>query len=387
MNILSIINIMNIEKIKHCGAVGSLKCERFVFMASFVFGKLLKRVEREQLLNLGLMGLVYTNNFNIVVDGVFRLALAFERFIKEARTKYGVCEFVMIDDISEGVTCVSDIECVKSMGYDARNELDYNEGKKLIKLFKELVPYVDPYDIADFTNWERYLGERFPDVYNFTIFDLRRGDEYERNEFKYVYRAHKFLKELAKLQCHLNNVERLEVCRYVLRCVRKSKFPGLRIVVTKSNFVLTDVLRLYGNEWALFGLPVYSDNIGKRAYWYDLGRVVVPSIRKSLVLPPMTGDVLFDSYPSRRRVKIPSLIDLFDLAQESCGGKIIDYNPDYRYVYFDNLKEFYKHGRIGVIMPTEWECVQYNWVNKNEYADMLCNWVYQFNKFCKVKLV
>ena len=112
----------------------------------------------------------------------------------------------------------------------------------------------------------------------------------------------------------------------------------------------------------------------------------MPNTSKVPILPSMTMDMLFDPYPTRIRIKYRNLIDLFDVAKDSLGGKIIDYNPDYRYVYFENVKEYYVHGRIDVIMPTEWECVQYNWIEKNEYIDVVPNWIYQFNKFSQIKL-
>ena len=97
-------------------------------------------------------------------------------------------------------------------------------------------------------------------------------------------------------------------------------------------------------------------------------------------------DELFMKCTNRQK-KNSSLIDLFDICVVEWGGKIIDYNPDYRYVYFENIKEFYKRGLTELIMPNEWECVEYNWILKDEYIDMLPNIIMQFNKICKFKVM
>ena len=84
--------------------------------------------------------------------------------------------------------------------------------------------------------------------------------------------------------------------------------------------------------------------------------------------------------------KINGILDLFDICEKECNGKILDINSAYTLNLFSNIKQLYKDVKFKSLMPNKIEETEYAWILKESYEEYIPGWVQSFNKISVFKI-
>lgn len=329
-------------------------------------------------------GYIYINNFCRVVDTVFRLAYKFGNYYKRIVKRFNAKHIVAINDV-----------------YEDERELSENETythKCLMYKLRAIAKYLDESELEDYDCWEVLLSKMFPECYNFTIHmlygkkDSKDSSEQEVAEKEFVYVA-------SLTQMRLTRKERLMIKKFMVDMLSMNKFHRLRIIEFHSKRFEFDAVKLvqqHSKERVLMLSETYLplENV---LYLYK-NNVYNPC---RLHEPCMLFEIKFRNYVSKNM----HLIDLFDVCEKECHGKVLDINSIYGLTLFDNIKELIVNCKLvnqndllkdyklhdicsKKVMQTRMiEAEEYAWLSKDDYARVVGTWCRMFNKFseCKMK--
>ena len=127
-------------------------------------------------------------------------------------------------------------------------------------------------------------------------------------------------------------------------------------------------------------------------FFFDYKYVYYPmySCKKLYGLPFLMKDIPNTNAKLIKRTKfkkeLNSLMDLYDICEKECCGKILDINSAYSLSVFSNMKRLYIDKKFDELMPDKIEETEYAWLMRESYEDVVGDWVKNFNKISKIKL-
>ena len=265
---------------------------------------------------------------------------------------------------------------------------DDNIYKQMMWKLKSLRKFLDEDELEDYDCWEVLLSKKFPDLYDFCLHNVR----YKLHNY---YAKNRVLKQFVYLitltQLQLTQYEIWVCWKFVLRNIRKN---GFSIYECENGMFDYNIVHMFRNRRTLFITDKYviTENIFFfdykvlyypyllhanmfRLYWIPFESKDDPNVEAKLIKR------------TRFKKEFTTLLDLFDVCEKECNGKIMDANSAYTYSVFNNMKELYVDKKFGELMPDKIEETEYSWVLKESYVGLVNEWAKAFNKISKIKIV
>lgn len=392
--------------------------------------------------------LTYTNNFNIVIDMIMRMTYLFNEMYSNLRKKYGVVDFIVFDDLGLLFSQFNESDYEKfetSQRYI--NIFDKTEvsgdslTKRLIQDFVNWSRYSKISEEEDFDEMSLDLAQRYP--YKFISYkEYKRltpeivGEKFELLKRKARY---KFINTLSVIQCKLTIKEVKYIYEFFMYNLKANNVKNLNVMKVRKDFSEEMVFVLFPSSKIVFATNYYAgyDNaiyIHACELYYpylyystkmramtkysdkELLQYIV-GLRDDIIIPKIDCDKLvIDSnyanglFEKDTRVDEHLLIQIDDYGEEEtemkrsrhintfekllkaceteCDIGVFDANADYRYQFFENVKNLIVDEYIELILPDRLCDKDVCWVRVEDYIENLHEWIAQFNKFSKyVKLV
>lgn len=362
----------------------NVECDTIVVSAVKMFNKLFHRCVSEQMEIFGLSGdeqgkkIIYLNNFCIMIDSVFRITYLFGEHYNYLMKKFKAKNFILIDDLDENR--IDDICPRKWWMYDENYKKYCSEDyvlKWMLWKLKSLCSYLDSDEIEDYDCWETLLAGKFPELYDFCLRNHRFVLE---NKYERKRREEGFLYYLAMSQIQLNKNEIFACWSFVMRQIKKSK---INVLSCENGGFDYNIVHLFMNKRTVFVCSDYVnvDNI----YFYDYYGVYYPCGAKSkIVLKDFPNENAKLVKRMKFKKKLKNMIDLFDVCEKECFGKIMDVNSAYSLNVFSNMRMLYVSRKFNELMPDKIEESEYSWITKDSYEECMNEWIKSFNKISKL---
>lgn len=465
------------EMQKRCICREAVNCNTIIISAKKMFRRIFRVCKFNQLNIFGMSGdlghkcYMYTNNYNIMLDTIFRMTYLSGVHIEKLKKKFGAKEVIIIDDLNKVVRVVdngrgeggkgdtngdvdSNIEDEVDDNNDNDDEDDETENKpppkrrwiswkerqqmwkqqqskgkaqfevvsdpKIVskyicprkwKMFdymyrgfyddkfiyrhmiwklKSLRRFLDEDELEDYDCWEAMLAKMFPELYDFCLRDYH----YKLHNYYIKKRlVSNFVYLISLTQMQLSQYELFVCWKYVLRNIRKSGMEGVSVYECENGMFDYNIAHAFTKQRTLFITDKFI--VMENLFFFTYKRVYYPYISHESVfhynyIENYPKDVPNKNAKLIKRTKFKkefgSLLDLFDLCEKECNGKIIDINSAYTFNIFSNMKKLYAENKFEELMPEKFEETEYSWVLKESYADVVNEWVNSFNKISKIKV-
>lgn len=80
------------------------------------------------------------------------------------------------------------------------------------------------------------------------------------------------------------------------------------------------------------------------------------------------------------------MLDIYDVCESECQGRILDINSAYTFVLFENMRDVYVERKLNILMPERIEEQEFAWINKSTYTQIIPKVTEEFNKICTIKI-
>ena len=386
---------------KSCKCKEGVNCNTIVISATKMLNFLFCKCKTEQLEIFGLSKLyktpcyIYMNNFCIMVDTTFRLLYKFGEYYSNLIKKFGAKQIIIIDDLNRPVSDESikdkmrhnaTIICPKKWNmYNYLLHGFYSDDeiyKQMMWKLKSLSKFLDDDEYENYDCWEVLLSEKFPGLYDFCL----RGQPLKLHNYYIKNRIlSQFVYLVALTQMQLSQFEIYMCWKFVLKQIRKNKRSDVLVYECESGDFDYNITHIFSNQRTLFITDEYV-NV-ENIFFYDHKNVYYPYSFNKLVLKDIPNEQAKIIKRIKRKKEIDNLIDLFDICEAECNGKILDINSAYTLSVFSNVKKIYVEQKFDELMPDKIEETDYSWVTKDYYIDVIVEWINSFNKISKFKVI
>ena len=181
-------------------------------------------------------GYVYLNTYSATIDITLRMIYQFGVYYKRLIESYSPHHIIIVDDINDR-SYPND-----EWTYSMIEHVMQNEERSWITVIKQLRTlrhYIHGDEIDNFNNFERFLAEKYPQYYNFSIHDdiaKYRGKKVERDSMR------RFVLAVTTAQMRIPKDVMKEVWKYVMDTIRANMNRLMRIVVKGKVDVNMDVI-------------------------------------------------------------------------------------------------------------------------------------------------
>ena len=382
---------------KRCKCKESIQCNTIVVSAKILFKKLFYTSMSEQKKLFGLSGLsrkspyIYLNNFCIMIDTVFRMIYNFGEYYNKYMRKFNAKQFIIIDDIlnpQHGTLEENAIKVCPIKGplfnYVANSCCyDNTHYKHMMWKLKNLCKFLDEDELEDYDCWEVLLSRMFPDLYDFGI----HARPYTiKNYYMKQRKLSKFLYLATLTQIQLSQVEIYVCWRFVLRQLRKQESKEFMIYECDNGDFDYNITHIFNKQRTLFITDKYVnvDNI----FFYNKNNIFYPCADRQLKLKDYPNEeVKLIKRIKRKKEGVTTMMDLFDVCEKECNGKILDINSAYSLNIFSDMKKLYVDGLFDELMPDKIEETEYSWITKECYSELMNEWIRAFNAVSKFKVL
>lgn len=385
---------------KSCRCKENVNCNIIVISATKMFNFLFRKCKTEQLEMFGLSKIyktpcyIYMNNFCIMIDTTFRLLYNFGEYYNNLVKKFGAKQIIIIDDLNKNppdesfdkmrynatMTCPKKWNMYNYMlhGFYSDDEIY----KQMMWKLKSLSKFLDEDEYENFDCWEVMLSKKFPGLYDFCL----RGQPLKLHNFYIKNRIlSQFVYLIALTQMQLSQFEIYMCWKFVLRQIRKNKRNDVLVYECENGGFDYNITHIFSNQRTLFVTDEYV-NV-ENIFFYDHKNIYYPCSFSKLVLKDSPNEDAKIVKRIKRRKEINNLIDLFDICEEECNGKVLDINSAYTLSIFSNIKKLYVEQKFDELMPDKIEETEYSWVTKDYYIDVITEWINSFNKISKFKII
>lgn len=387
---------LNLRPIKLLKKEALVSCRQQSFDTVIISGRVLyktlyQRIMKEQTSIMGLRGheeyhYIYFNHYVIMIDFIFRLLMNFSELHKRLTNHYRAKNIILVNDVdTNNLPYNWRLYNPKTKTYATIEEIEIMSIYKLKSLRRLLK--VD--ELEDFDRWERYLSSKYTQDYDFCLRDKHTHVTNEKLKYKEMM---EFLHFIMLSQMRLTKKELLTCWNFLLKQLRSNKLPALQIIEfdtsTNHNGLFNafdyNIIKDYNSARTLMVTDMffYMPNV----YFTKLnGKLYYPYLVKKY----RQTDVSISDYTlleRQKRKKISSLLDLFDVCEKECQGRILDINSAYTFALFENMKHTYVERRFEPLMPDKIDEHEFAWISKSTYNQIIPNITKEFNKICMIKI-
>ena len=392
----------DIKKIpKSCKCKENVNCNTVVISVVTMFNYLFQKCKNEQLDLFGLSKsyrtkcYIYLNNFNIMIDTVFRMLYKVGKYFDSIMKKTNTKNIILIDDLNvkysnniiDNMKQNANVICPKKWKmYNMLMKGFYSEKyiyKQLIWKLKSLSKYLDEDEYEDYDCWEILLSQKFPESYDFSLRSrpMKSSNLSDKNRILF-----QFLYLISLIQMQLTQYEIYMCWKFVLRQIRKNKKKYISVYECENGSFDYNIVYMFSNQRTVFITDKYVnvDNIffynnKNKSFYY-------PCSFKGCILKDVPNDSVKLIKRVKRNKEISKPLDLFDVCESECNGKILDINSAYTLSVFSNLRNLYVNKIFDELMPDKIDEREYSWIMKEFYIDPIYEWVHSFNKLSKFKI-
>lgn len=339
-------------------------------------------------LNVNKFRYIYTNNYNIMIDTLFRMLYNFGILYQSLMKRFNAKRFIIINDLNPKcnnirknaeLICPNKWKMYNKM-YKTLCEEKYHYIQLIWKL-KSLSKFLDEEEFVDYDCWESKLAKMFPDLYDFCL----RGRPYRlRNYYTKKRLLSQFLYLVSLTQMQLSQYEMFICWNYLLKIIHNN---NITIYECENGEFDYNISHIFSNTRTLFITDKYVavENI----FYYDFIKIYYPFNDNHITLkdyPDINTKLIKRTKRKKIFNKINGILDLFDVCEKECNGKILDINSAYTLNLFSNIKQLYKDVKFKSLMPDKIEETEYAWILKESYEEYIPGWVRAFNKISVFKI-
>jgi len=327
---------------------------------------------------------VYLNNFCLMIDTVFRLTFMFSRYYSKLLKRYNVEHVIILNDVRKSDFAYADKLVIK----DVVRGKQYN--KKMLDLvlmwkLKGLRYWLEDEELEDFDNWESYFVKEYPGEYDYELRSRNRNVKLDYNcyaEYITKLKLMEFMRMAALSQMYLNSDELFECCQFVLKNIKMNNFKNLSVCEFDNQYE-ADVVNKFDDKNVLYVTDWFVNY--SNSYFVNKEDVVCyPFMRKNQIAYSVLNEnckLMFAKFK-----KSLTLINLFDVCEKACNGKILDINSAYSLNLFNDPKMLYIDVKMSDLFPDNIEEDEYMWLIKEYYFNAVAEWAIGFNHICKIKI-
>lgn len=323
-----------------------------------------------------------------MIDTTFRLLYKFGEYYNKLIKKFGAKKLIIIDDLNcHGSDDMKNATTICPKKWNMYNYMlhgfypDEEIYKQMMWKLKSLSKFLDEDEYEDFDCWEVLLSKKFPGLYDFCL----RGQPLKLHNYYVKNRIlSQFIYLIALTQMQLSQYE-LYICwKFVLRQIRKNKRNDVLVYECENGDFDYNITHLFSNQRTLFITNKYV-NV-ENIFFYDHKNIYYPYTSCKSILKDIPNEETKMIKRIKRKKEINNMIDLFDVCELECNGKILDINSAYTLSIFSNIKKLYVDCEFNELMPDKIEETDYSWVTKEYYIDVITEWINSFNKISKFKI-
>ena len=379
-----------------CVSKEKLNCDVVVISASKMFNRLFDECKDEQLDMFGLNKFynnrcyIYLNNFSIMIDTVFRLIRLFDDYYTKIQKRFKPKEIIIINDLNklestEDPKIIAKNICPKKwyMYNYLVHHMDSDDEiyRQMMWKLKTLRNFLDDEEIEDYDCWEVLLSKKFPNLYDFCL----RGRLYKLHNYYAKQKVlNQFLYLVSLSQMQLTQFEIYVCWKYVLKIIRKN---GYNVYECENKSFDYNIVHNFTNKRTLFISNRYV--ICENIFFYDDGKIYYPFLMT--IYKNYLKDIPDENVKLIKRTKFKkeynNMMNLFDVCESECNGKILDINSAYSMIIFNDMESLYVEKEFKEIKPDKIEETEYSWVLRDSYADLINSWINAFNKISKIKIL
>lgn len=309
---------------------------------------------------------IYLNNYTLFIDTVFRLLVMFKKLIKQWKHEFRYEKIVLINDLTP-----NDLPKRRDVYHpNMKRKLNEHElYKDAIRQLKYLSIFLTDEEKYDYDSWEDYLCQTYKADYHFSLWYPNARLSNYHVKMQYIKR---FMFDIAAVQTQLTSVEMIEAFRYVMN-VMKDTYKYIAIYKCKSGNFDINLVHLFAKYRTLY--MVHRCAVYPNAFMYDFNYVYYPSTIKCI--KSFEPDITVQLFVSRCKNKF-RLIDLFDICERECHGRILDINDYMTAEIFKDIISTYHHNKLDTVKPEIFDEDEYSWVTKAFYENFLDDVIIRF---------
>ena len=350
---------------------------------------------------------IYTNNLNIVFDTLFRIVYKISEIIHQVKKRYKVSSILFLDDLTH-IMRAHDEEYYKRIDKRMRTKDLFtgdgiNQYQMLCKIANRLKSYCFymPLDEEeDFEPMETYLASQIPKSYDFTMHDILSNRK--TNKFNPNYRKDKFkakiqlIQAITQYQARLTIQEVEAIYEFIIQNIKATKATHIKYIRLKPDYDIMNVYSLFPHENVIYYLkyrPIKHPNAfyyHKHNLYYPMLELKpqiynIPDISSEEVVAQIV-DLTKDTH-QQRKLTVNTFAKLISVCMNECHFGVLDINGNYRYTFFENMKQLIVEEKLDILMPDKFEDYDFVWITVEDYMENLPVWVSQFNSFSDIKII
>ena len=325
-------------------------------------------------------GFIYTNNFNLVLDTLFRMTYKLGVFLGTLKKKYKISTILIIDDV-----------ITKPDKYYEKLAKDKPNYTAIAHCFRTWCEYMNRDEEEDMEPMETYLSEVIPQSYNFNMRDIvvnRTTSIHEDN-----YKHDRFIalmnitRSISRAQTIITPAEVRGIFEFITNNLKTNKDIKMFKVNAESDFMC--IYSLFPDEPVLYCVNKYYIKNPNVFYWSD-DAIYYLMLNKKMsmnnIVVPIDEALSEIQTKVKEKSKITTFTKLLKLCSDECHFGVMDINSNYRYTFFENMKELIQGETLTILMPASNEDMFINWISIDEYKENLPQWIHQFNSFSPLKI-
>lgn len=383
---------------------------------------------------------IYTNNYIIFVDTIFRMLTLFDRYIKDLkRSTFKFDNIHLINDISyTSIPKTWAVYCMVTKTFVTREKIV----GLIMKKIRTLSYILRPQDMEEFELLHLNLARIYPEFYNVDIYHPRDNIPFIKRKVKNQLR-NELLYLVSLLQMQLNMKEIYLAWMMVFDIISRRKdihtytmidkwskhnrpmYISTRVDLTKNLFIdgeyLTTITKHSGHinnvttmnelsNWIQFkhfvsdyrhhpyrtSSNVFNFNIihlfrkhktvfitrnfvpYDNIFYFNCRHMYYPVAGKKYSNCKLDTSFKLIPYKQHKR----TLLDCFKDIEDSCFGRILDLNEGIYFMLFDDMKAMYVNDSIGenVVRPDSYEEREHDWLTFEMMEKFIPDIIRKFNE-------
>ena len=392
----------------------NIKADKMIILMSTMMDDILKEVELVQHqvysrpdARKNEIHFIYTNNLNIVFDTLFRIVYKISEMIHQVKKRYKVSSILFLDDLTH-IMRTHDEEYYKRIDKRMRTKDlftgdDINQYQMLCKIanrFKSYCFYMPLDEEEDFEPMETYLASQIPKLYDFTMKDIlanRKTNKFDPNYRKDKFKAKiQLIQAITQYQARMTIQEVEAIYEFIIQNIKTMKTTHIKYIRLKPDYDIMNIYSLFPHENVIYYFK-YKPIKHPNAFYYYKHNLYYPMLElKSQIfnIPNISSedvvaqivDTTKDTH-QQRKLTVNTFAKLISVCMNECYFGVLDINGNYRYTFFENMKQLIVEEKLDVLMPDKLEDYDFVWITIEDYMENLPVWVSQFNSFSDIKII